>query len=194
MSKVTVVAFTRDANTEEQRRARISQAMHWMRRLSHKLRQKTAAEVVGGIGKFVYTYPALVFGLMAAIVWTMSAPAVESLPANAQTIYQITKALGIVWLVVSAVWRGISVMVNGNGAHEVLNHIQRSTAVVTALLVIRVFGVELADAIASAKANPDAALALVVAVVLLRTTCAFAPTRSYPATGVGVTTAEPRRE
>lgn len=132
--------------------------------------------------RFIGEHPALVFASVTVLVWGQSAPAVGTLPASAQTIYNATYTLGTIYLVGKT---ALDVVAAHNPAAAAIRFVERLILLSLALLAVRCFGFELADTVASAKANPDGSLALAAAVIVLRVAFAFAPARE-PATARGV--------
>jgi hypothetical protein len=125
-------------------------------------------------------HPVLSLGLL--LVWALEsgAPATEALPRAALTIHQATLYGGIWLLVIQFLW---SAAVGASGGHGLWRSaviaLERSALIALALVSIRRFGDDLADAITVAMEHPDTAMAIVAAAVLLRVILAMAPDRPH---------------
>lgn len=142
-----------------------------------RLAGKSPMSLLRGVGVFVSSYPLLILGLVSIVVWGRSAPAVQSLPATAQAMYSAANLLGMGWFVFNMVAITFSpsrVVTNG------VNLVEKFILYILVLVFIRVFGAELAEGVELAKSNPDGALAVVAAFVLLRVAFSFAPNRQSP--------------
>lgn len=165
-----------------------------------RLQQSTPKDLARGLLRVVGEHPALVFGLLAVLAWDQSVPTPDSLPVPAQAIYSATNTVGIFWLVLWTIWKAsVDVVVARNLFAVAISFVERFIMLSLALVAVRGFGVELAEVVASVKANPDGALALVAAIIVVRVAFAFAPARGVAATrgveapGYAVVPA-PRRE
>lgn len=148
------------------------------RRTVDRLQQNGPLDIARGLVRFMAEYPTLVFGLVALMVWSSSAPALETMPASTQAIYKATYTVGTIWLVVWMVWH-VVVGAAANPAAAAIGFFERFILLSLALVAVRTFGVELADMMVNAKANPDSALAIVGGVIVVRVASAFAPARNY---------------
>ena len=93
-------------------------------------------------------------------------------------IHQATLFGGIGLLLIQFLW---SAAVGGSGDHglgrSAVITLERLTLLALALVSIRHFGVDLAEAITVAKHDPDTAMAIVAAAIMLRVILAIAPNR-----------------
>lgn len=136
-----------------------------------------SAKALGlGLLRFVAEYPALVIGLIAIPLWAGIAPPVGTLPKVAQSVYNATLILGLLWIVARAISLAFLAPATVSGA---VSLVERFILLSLVLFVVRSFGPELADGVRTAKENPDASLAVVAAFVLLRVAFALSPARSY---------------
>jgi hypothetical protein len=152
-----------------------------------RLQQTRPKDLARGLLRFVSEHPASVFGLLAVLAWGQTVPAVGTLPASAQAIYNATHTIGMTWLVLWMIWRAAyDAILSGNPVAVAISLVERFIMLSLALVAVRAFGVELADVVASVKANPDGALAFVAALIVVRVAFAFAPARSVAAArGIG---------
>lgn len=131
-----------------------------------------------GLVRFVAEYPVFVFGPIAAIpLWAGSAPPVETLDPTAQTVYNATLVLGLLWIVATSI--SLAFFAPANVVRSAISLVERLLLVSLVLATERAFGPELADVLRIAKENPDASLAVVAAFVLLRAAAALSPSRNY---------------
>lgn len=165
-----------------------------------RLQQATPKDLARGLLRVVGEHPALVFGLLAVLAWGQSVPTADNLPAPAQAIYSATYTIGMVWLVVWTIWRTVvDAHFSRNPFAVAISFVERFILLSLALVVVRGFGVDLAELVASVKANPDDALAFVAATIVVCVAFALAPARRVAAArdveAAGyVVMAAPRRE
>lgn len=123
-------------------------------------------------------HPVLSLGLLLGWALETGAPATETLPPAALAIHQATLFGGIGLLLIQFLW---SAAVGASGGHRLgrsaVIALERLALIALALVSIRRFGLDLADAITVAKHDPDTAMAIVAAAVLLRVILAIAPNR-----------------
>lgn len=148
-------------------------------------------------------YPALILAVTATIVWGSTAPELDSLPAAAQAIYRSTYRFGMVWMIASMVWMAAESAINRINPVGMIVRLMEQTAIFSlALVVIRLFGTELADIVESATARPEVAVEVGIAAIVLRIAYGLVPKRSFriarenPLYGgiVGVLRRRPRSE
>lgn len=135
------------------------------------------------------------------LVWAVEkgAPATASLPPAALALHQASLLGGIGLLLIQFLWSAAA----GEGGDHGLGRsavvtLERLTLLAMALVSIRLFGLDLAEGFNVAKHDPDTAMAIVVAAILLRVILAIAPSRplvhGYKALrGVAVTTSRAQR-
>lgn len=126
----------------------------------------------------VRDYPMLVFGVIAVIVLGCTVPASDSLSEPAQMIYGFTYKIGMAWLIIRMLWITVtSVVETVSPLSTVVAFAEQIVLFALALVAVRTFGAELSDLVVSTKANPDIALTVVAALVVLRSVFALTPER-----------------
>lgn len=122
--------------------------------------------------------PTLTVGVPLLWVVEQGAPALAGLPEAAVAIHQATLFGGIGLLVIQFVWSAAVAGGDEQGlVHATVATLERLTLLALALVSIRHFGFELAEAFTLAKHDPDTAMAVVAAAILLRVILAIAPSR-----------------
>lgn len=135
-------------------------------------------DMARGVLNVLASYPALVFGVMAILVWEPSAPDVDTLPSFAAGVWHAVVMIGTIWMLVVAVQLVLVGIINDNDPWQsILSVVERFVMLGLVLLAVRVFGNDLADLAVGVKENPDAALAMLTACVLLGAAFSFAPGR-----------------
>ena len=148
----------------------VKQGLNRIRSMNLKIVARRALRI--GLERFVF-----VCCLLVAIAWGQSAPAVAVLPETAQTIFYGTFILGMTLAVFPLFLRTLlCVDKREEELAMVARLFEHLVLLLLALVAVRAFGVELAEIIGWVKANPDGAIALITAIIVVRSAFALAPT------------------
>jgi ribosomal protein S17E len=141
------------------------------------VREVSAKGLMRGAARFVGAYPTLFTSVILVMLLQHYAPAVETLPDGACGVYNAATVIGILGLVLGALWGII-----GDAANVVsfaVTVIERSVLLSLGLVLVRVFGADVAASLAWVKGNPDAALAAGAGIIVVRMMFALVPDRTY---------------
>lgn len=155
----------------QQERSAIAVLWRYLRGITaavENVRQTPPRDLARGIVAIVGRHLTLVFSMLLAAVWWRSAPAVDGLPASTQAVYSAARTVGLISLVVLMLWDGVEVMNGTDVGAEVAKLLVRLALLAVGLVAIRACGAQIADMLAWAKDNPDAALAGVTGIAVVR--------------------------
>lgn len=138
-------------------------------------RQVSAKGLMRGAARFVCAYPTLFASVILVMMLQLHAPAVEMLPDGVRGVYNAATVIGILGLVLGAL--GSLIGAAANVASLAITVIERSVLLSLGLVLVRVFGADIAESLAWVKGNPDAALAVVAGIIVVRVMFALAPDR-----------------
>lgn len=127
----------------------------------------SSKEMLQVITRFVIGYPILAFGFFAVLHIANSVPSVEGLPEIAQIVYQTLSIFGIIYLMASTLWNGLRAFSSGDKIAVVIHFFERSVLLILAMMAVRSLGVEITQAIELIQENPDSALSIVTAIIIL---------------------------
>ncbi|MCD5327978.1 hypothetical protein ACFFU8_08900 [Chromobacterium piscinae] len=170
----------------------ISLRKRWLPRpvlwLIDKMEQSSARELLRRLMHLVLHYPILSFGLLAMTALANNAPAVESLPHTAQTVYNTAFILGTGWIG----FRWIYCVINSlhSNAHygeppktnpfaDSVQFLEQYVLLSLCLMGVRFLGVEMADLLVKAQGNLEYVFSLIAAYLIVNAALALAPSRSY---------------
>lgn len=152
----------------------------------YKVAEVSAKDLAIEAGRFIANYPVLSGGLVFVVLAGFTTPSEGSLPPTAQAVYHATNVAGIIWLCWTALWGALTGAASAGSAAvsdvvgSAVSLIERLILLVVGLIVIRMFGVEVSGALVWMKHNPDAVLAAVAGMIVVRSLFALAPSRSMP--------------
>lgn len=118
----------------------------------------------------------LIVGIILALLLQPYAPAAELLPDGARAVYNAATVIGLLYLVMgalSALFRN-----DGNVALLGVTLLERLVLLSLGLVLVRVFGADVAYSLAWVKGSPDAALAAGAGFIVVRMMFAFVPDRT----------------
>lgn len=140
----------------------------------------TTRNLARSASRFVISHPMPFFclaWLIVIIFVAQSAPQIDDLPDSAQLVYATVRLFGYAGLTYIIFYRGL---VANEGVLSTLSIVvERGTFLAAGLLFVRMFGAELAEALVWVRKYPDAAMAVVAGVALVRVIFAFSPSRSF---------------
>ena len=139
--------------------------------------ETSAKGLMRGAGRFVCAYPTLFASALLVMLLQRYAPAAETLPEGARGVYNAANVVGTLALVLGALW-GIIGAARSMVAFGV-TLFERFLLLSLGLALVRVFGADVAASLAWVKGNPDAALAIVAGIIVVRVMFALAPDRQY---------------
>lgn len=146
-------------------------------KLNASIRGASVKGLMRGVWRLIVTYSTLIACAILVVVLQRYAPAIETLPDGARGVYNAATLVGVLGLVLGAL-RGI-VGTAEEPAVVGITLIERFVLLAMGLTLVRVFGEDVAAALAWVKGNPDAALAAGAGIVVVRMMFALAPNRTY---------------
>lgn len=141
------------------------------------VREATVKGLMRGAARFVCTYPTLVVAVVLVMLLQHYAPAVETLPEGTRSVYSAANIVGIMGIVLGALWSITGAM--QNAVALAVTFIERVVLLSLGLVLVRVFWAELAASLVWVKSNPDTALAVVAGIIVVRAMFALSPDRSF---------------